>query len=106
MYNIGDDKMSLYYCEQCGLDKCFFPKVFIAVNDPDLEYPYHRSKFETKYDEFYNKAIKEGYSQYHTENNAYVKAWKDFWDWLGEAEIKWFCSNKCAEMYIDKIKDG
>lgn len=83
----------MYECENCGADGCSFPGVFLAVNTQDKVYPYHRSKFELKLEELYRD---EGKSHYTSE------AWKDFWSWLGDNEIKWLCSTKCAVAYLEK----
>jgi hypothetical protein len=84
--------LSLYECRHCGADECFFPGVFMAVNTPDDVYPYHGNEFELKFDEI------------RGEEKDIVKAWNLFWAWLGNTKVEWFCSLKCVDDYLYKLR--
>lgn len=85
--------MSMYECENCGYDFATFPSVFLAVNTDDPIFPYHNTEFEKKFDEI---------ARYYKTQGFSPSLWNDFWAWLGDKKIKWFCSKKCAIEYLQK----
>lgn len=85
--------MSMYECVGCGMEESFFPKIFLAVNTSDPNFPYDRNEFEV---EFNNLATP------YPEEHYISQRWEKFWSWLGDNKIRWFCSVECAINYLRK----
>ncbi len=83
--------MSMYECKNCGDDHSTFPGVFMAVNTTDPVYPYHRTEFEERWNTYSVDAPLDW-------------RWKEFWNWLGENKIMWFCSLRCADNYMYRLR--
>lgn len=83
--------MSMYCCDECGVEESFFPEVIMAVNTMDGVFPYHNNLFERKFNEF---------------SGSLADRWDSFYLWLHTSrQAKWFCSKKCAEKYLFKSKE-
>jgi len=92
--------MSLYCCDYCGGDECFFPKVFLSINTTDKIYPYYNTLFENKYNEISKGIIKD------PNRDSYRQVWDAFYLWMMRTQRLEFCSIECAINYLKENPDG